>query len=60
MFLSKIIAEGENLTTVEVPQRLKILESCCATAKHITNGCNGNNAGVNQLHGKKQFQGGKK
>ena len=59
MFMSKIIADGENLTTAEIWQRLKKLESGWVIAKHISNS-NGNNAGVNQLHGKKLFWGGKK
>ena len=50
MSMSKIIADSENLTTAEIHQRLKKLESGQATAKHITKS-NGNNAGVNQLHG---------
>ena len=54
MFMSKIIADGENLTTAKICQKLKKLESGWATAKHITNS-NGNNADVNQLHGKKPF-----
>ena len=48
------------LPLLKYDKNSKKLESGYATAKHITNGGNGNNAGVNQLHGKKQFQGGKK
>ena len=59
MFMPNIITDCANLTAVEICQRLKKLESGQVTATHISNS-NGNNAGVNQLHGKKPLQSGKK
>ena len=37
-FMPKCTAEESNLVTVEIHQRPKRLESCKATAKHITGG----------------------
>ena len=57
--MSKSLLMVKTLPLLKYDKNSKTL-SGCATAKHITDGGNGKNAGVNQLHGKKQLQGGKK
>ena len=41
--VTKIITDGEKLTTAEIQQKLKKLESSHAMAKHINSGGNDNN-----------------
>ena len=53
--MSKCTAEETNLTTADICQQLKKLESSRATTKHITGGPS--QGAVNQVHGKQPHQG---
>ena len=54
-FMSKCITEETNLTTADIHQWLKKLESSRATAKHITDGPS--QGAINQVHGKQPYWG---
>ena len=54
-FMSKCIAEETNLTTADIHQLLKKLESSRVTTKHITGGPS--QGAVNQVCGKQPYQG---
>ena len=53
--MSKCIAEETNLTTADICQLLKKLESSRVTTKHITGGPS--QGAVNQVHGKQPYWG---